>query len=286
MGYTSYSTEDRYSRAITSGFYTKSASSIFTQSKEGKIHESMNPKGIKFRECFDSESHPNTVPIVLSLDVTGSMGKIPHELVKDGLPKIMGTLIQNGVEDASLLFLAVGDHEYDNYPLQIGQFESGDVELDLWLTRTYIEGGGGGNAGESYSLAWYFAANHTKLDSYDKRGKKGFIFTIGDEPCLNSIPKHVIKEICDDSIQDSLDVHQLLKEVEVMYNVYHLHILEGNAGKRSLGYWKELLGERCIEVTNYQDIPKLIANTIILNNPSSSKEINKTNSKNEQDIIL
>ena len=142
MGYTSYSVEDRADRAITSGYYTKSASDIFTQSKVQKIHESMNPKGIKFRECLDSDAHPNTVPIIISLDVTGSMRRIPHELVKDGLPKLMGTLLQNGVKDASLLFTAIGDHECDSYPLQVGQFESGDKELDLWLTRTYLEGGG------------------------------------------------------------------------------------------------------------------------------------------------
>ena len=107
----------------------------------------------------------------------------------------MGGLIQNGIPDPTLLFLAIGDHECDKSPLQVGQFESGDPELDLWLTRTWLEKGGGGNAGESYLLAHYFAAYHTDIDAYNKRGKRGFLFTVGDEPGLTSLPGRVIDEI-------------------------------------------------------------------------------------------
>jgi len=147
MGYSGYSTSDRSFRATTAGYSTKSVNEIFTQNAERKMHKDMDPKGVSVRESFDSVEHPNTVPIQLYLDVTGSMGYIPHEMIKDGLPTLMGTLIQNGVSDASLMFGAIGDHEHDRCPLQIGQFESGDAELDMWLTRTYLEGGGGGNAG-------------------------------------------------------------------------------------------------------------------------------------------
>src|SRR5690606_5631209 len=98
----------------------------------------------------------------------------------------------------SVLFLAIGDHETDSAPLQVGQFESGDAELDLWLTRTWLEGKGGANSGESYLLAWYFASKFTKLDSLDKRGQKGFLFTIGDEPGLSILPKRAINEIMND----------------------------------------------------------------------------------------
>ena len=153
MGSGCYSYSDRSVRAKSSGYYDKPADDVFQQNRKREIHESMDPKKITLRECCDSDSHPFTVPIILTLDVTGSMREIPKDLIKDGLPTLMSTMIQNGVKDASLLFLAVGDHENDKAPLQVGQFESGDTELDLWLTRTWLEGGGGANAGRFQYLA-------------------------------------------------------------------------------------------------------------------------------------
>jgi hypothetical protein len=150
MGSTRYDIDARYDRARKAGYGTKSAGEIFTQNAKRQAHPSMIPHGVAFRESRDSEVHPHSVPIILGLDVTGSMGHIPYELIREGLPKLMGGIIQGGVPDPALLFLGIGDHECDNYPLQVGQFESGDEELDMWLTRTYIESGGGGNGGESY----------------------------------------------------------------------------------------------------------------------------------------
>jgi hypothetical protein len=262
MGGSSYSSESRSLRSASMGYFTKSADEIFTQNIERKIHESMSPKGVKLREARDSETHPNSVPIILALDVTGSMGGIPHHLVKNGLPHIMSGIIQKGIADPALLFLAIGDTECDRYPLQVGQFESGDVELDTWLTRTYIEGGGGGNAGESYLLAWYFAARHTVTDSWDKRKQKGFLFTTGDEPSLTKLPKNVITELMGEGAQAGFTDKELLEEAQKTYHVYHLHILQGAAGKRSLGYWKELLGDNCIAIANHEDVSKVIVDIV------------------------
>lgn len=143
MGYTSYCADVREVRASSLCYASAPVDVTFKQQRERKIHDSMSPQGIVVRECRDSDVHPNTIPIILTLDVTGSMGAIPRQLIADGLPTMMGTLIQNGVPDASLMFMAIGDHECDRFPLQVGQFESGDEELDMWLTRTYLEGGGG-----------------------------------------------------------------------------------------------------------------------------------------------
>jgi len=272
MGYTRYIQEDRALRSASLGYATKSANEIFTQSSLKRIHESMSPTGINKRECFDSENHPNTIPVILVLDVTGSMGKIPHLLVQDGLPKLMEKLLSNGLDDASILFLGVGDHTIDRAPLQVGQFESGDAELDLWLTRTWLEGGGGGNEGESYFLSWYFAANHTVTDAFEKRGEKGFLITVGDEPCLKILPKNVIKELFGDDVEKSYTDYELLEMVSEKWNVYHLHINHGPRSEKAMGYWKELLGDHCIEVKDYKTVPQDISDVILSNGFSPSKK--------------
>jgi hypothetical protein len=81
MGSTRYDIDARYDRAKKAGYGTKSAGEIFTQNAKDKHIESMNPRYF-FQESRDSEVHPNSVPIILGLDVTGSMGHIPYDLIR------------------------------------------------------------------------------------------------------------------------------------------------------------------------------------------------------------
>lgn len=266
MGWGYYSVDERAARAASVGYDTKSAREIFTQRN---INNAMNPHGITVRESRDSAEHPNSVAIILALDVTGSMGSIPHHLVKDGLPKIMGRIIQSGTPDPQLLFLAVGDHECDSSPLQVGQFESSDELLDKWLTSVYLEGGGGGNAGESYLLAWYFAALHTAIDCFEKRRQKGFLFTIGDEPTLRDVPGLTLKKLMGEGQYDSfVSAAALLDKARQMYHVFHLHIRETNAGsmQATVDGWKQLMGGNLIILERHEEvsrvIPELIAATL------------------------
>ena len=284
MGNTSYNVSSRTLRASSAGYTTvtmDTLNTVFTQNEERKIHESMDPKKIKVREARDSETHPNTIPIIFALDLTGSMRKIPMNLIKNGLPHLMDNLIQKGAKDATLLFMGIGDTECDRAPLQVGQFESGDLELDTWLTRTFIEGGGGGNEGESYLLAWYFAANHVETDAWDKRKQKGILFTVGDEPSLKTIPKNVLSNLMEESsAQSTLHHTDLLKAAQEKFHVYHLHVMEGAQGKESLKFWKELLGQNCIVVDNNEDIPNIMVDIIINKNQNS-----KIENKVEEEIL-
>ena len=146
--------------------------------KERKVNNAMSPNGVKIRESRDSKEHPNSLAIIIALDVTGSMGSIPVHLIKEGLPTMMETIIKGGIKDPQVLFLAIGDHTCDQAPLQVGQFESSDALLDHWLTTVWLEGKGGGNDGESYALAWYFAGKHTSIDCWEKRKQKGFLLSV------------------------------------------------------------------------------------------------------------
>lgn len=261
MGGGFYSTECRSNRAMASGYFTKSKEDIF---EEKSLTNEMNPRNVKIRESRDSKEHPQSLAIVLGLDVTGSMGTVPHYLVQNGLPAIMGKIIQNGINDPQMLFMGIGDHECDRTPLQVGQFESSDELLDKWLTKLYLEGGGGGNAGESYLLAWYFASQHTSIDCFEKRKEKGFLFTIGDEPPLKNLPAKNIKSIMGEGQFGDYDIYQLLEKAKERYNVYHLNIKEAYRGSDAvtINSWKEILGDNLINVDKHEDVAKIIAEIV------------------------
>ena len=241
----------------------------------------MDSKNVEFRECRDSINHPNTIPIVLALDVTGSMGSIPRQLIADGLPTLMSSIIQGGLSDAALLFLAIGDHECDRYPVQVAQFESGDAELDMWLTRTYLEGGGGGNQGESYPLAWEFAAARVESDAWDKRQAKGFVFTIGDEPFLKQFPASALREIYGSNRpqQATLTAEDMFEAASKKFNVYHISLEHSYRTADSM--WTQLLGPNHVIIMDYNEVASTIAQIIL----EKSKQIQGSlNLFTEQDV--
>ena len=288
MGMGSYSLDNRAARSQAEGYSSRSIQEIFSQRE---INRAMNPHGIKLREARDSEEHPESVAIILGLDVTGSMGSIPHHLVREGLPKIMGRIIQSGTKDPQLMFLAIGDHEYDRSPLQVGQFESSDDLLDKWLTNVYLEGGGGGNTGESYLLAWYFAAFHTSIDCFEKRKKKGFLFTIGDEPTLPDIPANDLRLIMGEG-QSSYHAAALLDKARESYHVYHLHIKQTYAGsmQETMDGWKQLLGDHLIVLESHEEVstvlPEIIAEVTHADGTHGGSAATGTSSVSKTEIIL
>ena len=182
------------------------------------VHDKLDPKG-KTRESRDSDAHPSSVAIGVIFDVTGSMGGIPLVLQKK-LPQLMGLLLRKGyVDDPQILFGAVGDFFADKAPLQIGQFESG-IEMDDDLGRLLLEGGGGGTYEESYQNALYYFARHTSIDCFEKRGKKGFLFLIGDEmPYPRSTKAEIAKLIGDDLTAD-VPLETIVAEAREKYHVF------------------------------------------------------------------
>lgn len=282
MGGTSYSFSNSERTRSINRTSLNSVEQNFKQIKERKAHKEMKSQGIILREARDSDVHPNSFPIILALDLTGSMQDIPQQLIQTGLPKLISGIIQGGIQSPALLFLGVGDHETDTAPLQIGQFESGDEEMDMWLHRTYLEGNGGGNEGESYSLAHYFAARHCVTDHFQKRGKKGILITIGDEPSLKIYPARAMKEVMGNTQASSFTDVEILKEAQKQWEVFHVNPRpEPTAvgGWRDTDtYWKNLLGQNYLKVkTGYEEIPSIIEELVLrigksVATPTESKE--------------
>ena len=219
----------------------------------------------KVRESCDSEEHPNSYPIIIGLDVTGSMGQVPENLIKEAFPEIMKTIQEKGVEHAQICFLGIGDHYTDEAPIQVGQFETSDELTEKWLKAIYIEGGGGGNNGESYHLAWYFAAFHTKIDSFEKRGIKGTLITIGDEPCHKSIGGSEIKSLFGEG-EKEMTATELLAAAQKKWDVYHINVNDWSSdGYGSPRKWRELIGDHLAlsESMESKEIGDIISSIVI-----------------------
>lgn len=187
--------------------------------KERHIHKSLEPMKV-MRECCDTEEHPNTIPVILALDVTGSMGQASAN-VAIKLNEIMEELYKK-VRDVEFMIMAIGDLAYDYAPIQISQFES-DIRIAEHLDKVFFEHGGGGNKYESYTAAWYMGLYHTKLDCW-KRGKKGIIITMGDETLNPYLPQKELALTTGDALQGDIETPDLYQDVVKKFDVYHLAI--------------------------------------------------------------
>ena len=260
MGGGSYDPIASRSRSTTY-YQTMSREEVF---KQRKIDPEMDPKRITVRESRDSEEHPESFPIIIALDETGSMGHIPELIIKNVLPDIMESILNAGVKDPQVMFMGIGDCCFmEQAPLQVGQFESSDELMEKWLTKVYLEGKGGGNRHESYPLAWYFADCHIVTDAWEKRQQKGVLITIGDESCQKILLKEQLSKYLNDNPEEDLVSSKLLERVREKWNVFHIHC-NGGSYRASQTNWEKLLGTGLVvsmadDGSDIKDIiPKLI----------------------------
>jgi hypothetical protein len=221
----------------------------------------LDPLKITVRESVDSEANPNSTPIIIAVDETGSMGQLAEIVIKKGLGVVMGEIYdRKPVSDPHVMCMGVGDAEYDEAPLQVTQFEA-SIVLTEQVEKIYLEAGGGGNRGESYNLAWYFAAFKTKCDAITKRGRKGYLFTIGDEAPLPGLTKEQIKRFVGDDLQDGLSNEDLLAVLSPNWEVFHL-IIKPVSSQPVKQAWTDLLGQRAISVSDHEKLAEVIVSTI------------------------
>jgi hypothetical protein len=217
---------------------------------------------VNFRESRDSADHPNTTSIVFALDVSGSMGTIPEQIARKELPTFMKALLDAGVTDPQVLFMALQDCEGGIAPLQVGQFESTAELMDQWLTWCWVMGGGM-SAYESYDLAFYFAAHHTKLDCLEKRGKKGYLFMTGDEPSYENLSAAWVKKFVGDPLPKNIPLDQVLQECGDMYHSFFL-VPDPARGKQVSPFWRKFLGEQTIVLGDPSDTCAVAAGIVAL----------------------
>lgn len=268
-------------RAISSdemrSFYSErsyvSTASYDTQVfKERKMVPEFDPSKMKLpREALDSALSPHSRGIILAEDVTGSMGRYLLSLFKEDFPRLITKIYDSVSYNPHVMFMGVGDvAEDDEAPLQVTQFET-DLRMLEQLEKIYIEKGGGCNSYESYILPWYFAGKHVKMDCYDKRGEKGFLFTFGDEEPTPRLTAREIKEVFGDNDKlngSFITAEDCLEMASEKFHCYHIIL-----GSRDVeGMWRDLLGSHVCVLSDHSCLPELIVSILKMYDGKSKTE--------------
>lgn len=261
-------TSNKASDLGVASFAAASTEQIFAQRS---VSPNLDPKGVVVRESRDSDDNPASTPLIVALDVTGSMGVVLGAMAKQGLDKLMTEVYnRKPVHDPHLLVMGIGDAEAgDRGPLQVTQFEA-DVRIAQQLEQIWLEKGGGGNSYESYALAWYFAAYHTVTDAFEKRGQKGFLFTVGDEDPTPSLRKADVERVLGGTVPPGrkLDAASLLAAASERWEVFHIVVAEGSHARVNpeavRARWAKLLGQRALVLSQHGKLAEVIVSTLQL----------------------
>jgi len=186
-------------------------------------------------------------PIIVGVDVTGSMSSWPEEIF-DRLPLFYQTLSQYR-DDVDFCFAAIGDAYCDSYPLQVSDFGKG-VDLEEKLNALYGEGGGGGQVSETYELFGYFMHEHCSTPN----AVSPFLFIFGDEKFYEKVNPDQVEHYIGDVLQGPVDSGNIWKGILQKFNTFMLHKPYGyghdsDVDKEVIGQWKNALGDqRVIEL--------------------------------------
>lgn len=240
------------------------------------MHPSLNPYGV-VRESRDSLANPESNAIIIGLDVTGSMGMIADAMAREGLGTLVEEILKRKpVSDPHILACGIGDSYYDDAPLQVTQFEA-DIRIADQLKMIWLEKGGGGNSHEGYHLPWYFAAQRTQIDCFEKRDRKGYLFTVGDEEPPRELLADHARAIFGDSLQRDLSTQELLTMVSRMYHVFHVVVEEGSHARNHLSTvldkWRGLLGQRVLRLKDYRRLAEVVVSAIEVNEGRDRDEV-------------
>lgn len=245
-----YYERDDYGSSSSSGwgwdYSSGSSGSYGSGSRSSTLDKSMLPK----EKVLESNTKQ---PVIIVLDVTGS--NTEHaKTVYDKMPMFYGNLKQKGyLDDFDISFCAVGDAYCDTYPLQAGSFAKG-TELDSWIKKIVLEGGGGGQVTESYELMAYYLYHNTRFQD----GARPIVFFIGDEKPYEQVEKSQAEEYGLPEPEGNTNAFALLRN-KVKDNIYMLltpyHSYGSCVNDEIEAAWKKLMPkEHVIKITAQKSI--------------------------------
>ena len=180
-------------------------------------------------------------PIVVAVDVTGSMARWPFEIF-DRLPLLYQTLSQYR-PDVEISFVAIGDAFSDQYPLQVCDFAKG-IALEDQLNGLYGEGGGGGTIRESYELFAHFMLHQCRAPNAEDRP---FLILYGDEGFYEKINAQQVRHYLGGDLPQNADAHRTWRALSESWNLYLLRKPYGRGHDGSIeDQWAEAVGREKI----------------------------------------
>ena len=262
------------SYATTTNYRSASRDKVFSHD----VDEKLDPrnvkvgkgerKGLQLRESIISDANPNPTPIILGLDVTGSMGEVAEQIAKDELPKLMTAIHETGaVSDPHVMFMGIDDVFAQGHgALQVSYFEP-DLRIVEQLRQMWLVGNGGGNGSESYDLAWYFAGKHTYLESFERTGKPGFLFTFGDEPApYQPVRASHLQTIFGPGDYEDTTPEASLRLAQQRYQVFHIIVERGRSYPEVANSWTRLLGNNAIFLRDRRHLTEVVLATMAIAN--------------------
>jgi hypothetical protein len=254
-----------------------------------RLNPAYDPAKIAHRESVDSDANPASTPIIVALDVTGSMGMLPDKLIRGPLGTFVEQIIdRRPVTDPHLMFMAIGDADHDEAPLQVTQFEA-DVGIANQLRELWLEGRGGGNNSESYHLPWLFAALKTVTDSNRKRGRKGYLFTVGDEQVPPALRADQVSALLGLPWERDVTAAEALLMAQQDYHVFHVVVEEGQHcrahRKAVFSGWQELLGEHVLPLSDHTRLAEVLVSAIAAHAGTASTDIVSSWSGPARDVV-
>jgi hypothetical protein len=274
MGTSRWSQDDYQSYARTTNYVAKSRDEVFSH----KVDEKLDPRnvkvgkgervGLQLRESIISEANPNPTPIILGLDVTGSMGAVAEQIAKIELPKLMTQIHETGVvSDPHVMFMGIDDVFAQGHgALQVSYFEP-DLQIVEQLRKMWLVGNGGGNGSESYDLAWYFGSHYTYLECFEKQDRKGFLFTFGDEPApFRELSPSNLTTIFGKGDYETTTPAASLASAQEKYRVFHIVVEKSGRSTSVRESWVGMLGNNAIFLKDTQYLTDVVIATMAISN--------------------
>ena len=116
---------------------------------------------------------------------------------------------------------------------------------------------------EDPHMCWYFAANHIKTDALEKRGIKGCLITISDEPIHKTLPKEAVTHYIGDECGEDLATSFIYRECAEKWDIYHIHVEHGGyyGVERVSNSWKPYVGDNLI-ISDKEHVGESIARIV------------------------